>query len=475
MTLQHAFGQAIDLAAALLLSRRFKARDGWTRDRLLAHQRGAFKAIVRHAARASSFYRTLYRGIDLGDGLEPAQLPITNKRMLMDNLEAVVTDPRLSRAVLDRHLAGATGDTLLFGDYRVVATAGTSGLRGLFVYDRKAWRTVLANTLRWQHFAGIAPRFPSRVRICSIGADNPMHVTSRIPMSGDIGLFRIRHLLAAAPIEHLVASLAALQPDVILPYPSVAALLAREQLAGRLSISPRVIATHSELLTPEMARLIEQAWGSRPFNHYGLTEEPHVGADCAHHAGLHLFENTAMIEVVDDDFRPVPDGTLGTRYLLTNLYNRAQPLIRYEVTDMLARAPGLCACGRPFGLIAAMGGRAEDLLHLPRADGRPGQVSVTPMLVSLAVEAFIGVREYAVEHDTSGIRIRLVVPDGDHRQQIGEALPARLASDIASHGAMAPPITLEFIDSLARSEQRMGKLSIVSRRRGGAAQPGRPA
>lgn len=70
-----------------------------------------------------------------------------------------------------------------------------------------------------------------------------------------------------------------------------------------------------------MAQLIERAWGSKPFNHYGLTEDPHAAADCAVHAGLHLFEDTAMIEVVDDEYRPVPGGRMGTRYLLTNLYN----------------------------------------------------------------------------------------------------------------------------------------------------------
>lgn len=469
--LRHALAQATDLAAGFLLSRQLIARDGWSRAQLLALQSDAFRAIVRHAQRSSAFYRDLYRGVDLGDGLVPRHLPVTEKRLLMENLETVVTDPRLRRDVLDRHLAYATGDTLLFGDYRVVATAGTSGLRGIFIYDRKAWRVVLANTLRWQHFSGIAPRLPRRVRICSIGADNPMHVTSRIPMSGDIGLFSIRHLIATQPVERLVADLTAFRPDVILPYPSVAALLAREQIAGRLAIAPRVIATHSELLTPEMARLIEQAWCSKPFNHYGLTEEPHVGADCPMHAGLHLFEDTAMIEVVDDDLRPVPDGTMGSRYLLTNLYNRVQPLIRYEVTDMLAKAPGLCACGRPFALIAGMGGRSEDMLHLPRADGMPGHVSVTPMVISLAVESFLGVREYAAEHDAGGIRLRLVVPDSDDRRQIGDALPERLAADITRHGAVPPPVALQFVDGLARSGQRMGKISVVSRRRAPATSP----
>jgi phenylacetate-coenzyme A ligase PaaK-like adenylate-forming protein len=461
--------RAFDLAAGWLGARRFAARDRWSREALLTHQRAAFAAMVRHAAASSAFYAEHYRGLDLGGEIDPTRLPVTNKRLLMENLERVVTDPRLTRPVLDRHLAEARGDGMLFDTYRVVASAGTSGLRGIFVYDRPAWRVVLANTLRWQAFAGISPSLTHRVRICSIGADNPMHVTSRIPMSSDVGLFGLMHLQATDPVPKLVAALHAFRPDVLAPYPSVAALLAREQIAGRLSIAPRVVVTHSELLTPEMARLIEQAWGSRPFNHYGMTEEPHVAGDCPAHAGLHVFEDTSMIEVVDDECRPVPDGSMGSRYLLTNLYNRAQPLIRYEVTDMLCRSPALCPCGRPFALLSSIGGRAEDMLRLPRADGQPGTITVTPMVIGLAVEAFIGVREYAVEHDAQGIRMRLVVPDEADRKGIMRDLPARIASDLARHGAAAPPSAIEFIEQLPRSEQRMGKIAVVARRKAAAA------
>lgn len=320
MSVWQDFSRAIDLAAGVLIAQRFAVRDAWSQPRTFAHQAQAFRKIVQHAARASPFYRDLYHSIDLDAGLEPSHLPVLDKRRLMENFDAVVTDQRLRRVDLDRHLANAVRDEMLFDTYRIVATAGTSGLRGIFVYDRAAWRVVLANTIRFQRFAGIVPRLHRRVSIYSIGADNPMHLTSRIPMSGNVGLFRLLHLQATDPIDRLICALNDFQPDVVFPYPSVAALLAREQLAGHLVIAPRVIATHSEMLTPEMARLMEQAWGTKPFNHYGLTEEPHVAADCAMHAGLHLFEDTAMIEVVDDDFRPVSDGMSGTRYLLTNLY-----------------------------------------------------------------------------------------------------------------------------------------------------------
>jgi phenylacetate-coenzyme A ligase PaaK-like adenylate-forming protein len=453
-----------DLLRAVLFSRKLATHDRWSTTQLASYQRLAFLRIVRHAKAASPFYRDLYQNIDLVDDLPPARLPVTGKRRLMDNFDAVVTDPRLRRAEVEHHLAKARGDDWLFDRYRAVASAGTSGLRGIFVYDRSAWRVVLANTMRWQRFAGIGPRLPQRMRICSIGADNPMHVTSRIPMSGDVGLFRLMHIEATDPIAVQVAALNAFQPDALLPYPSVAALLAREQIAGRLAIRPAVVSTHSELLTGEMARLIEQAWGMAPFNHYGLTEEPHVAADCPCHAGLHLFEDTVMVEVVDDDYRPVPAGEMGTRWLLTNLYNSTEPLIRYEVTDMLCRAAEPCACGRPFGLLQTIGGRSEDMLHLSRSTG-DGETMISPMVVSLAIESFRGIREYAAEHDAAAIRVQLVVPDAGERTYVASELPRRLRSEIERHGAAAPSIALVFVDAIERSAQRMGKIGIVTRQR----------
>jgi len=397
---------------------------------------------------------------------------VVNKRVLMENFNAVVTDPRLRLDALQQHLANLHGDDCYLGQYRVVATAGTSGLRGVFVYDREAWRIILANTLRWHRFIGIRPRLPRRIRICSIGADNSMHVSNRIPVSGDVGLFRLMPIKATESLGRQVALLNAFQPDVLLPYASVAALLAREQIDGRLAIHPRVVATHSELLTAEMTMLIERAWGNRPFNHYGLTEEPHVGSDCALHEGIHLFEDTTMIEVVDDEYRRVRDGQMGTRFLLTNLYNLVQPLIRYDITDMLCLSEQPCGCGRPFALIKSVGGRAEDMLTLARADGT-GDIAVSPMVVTLAVESFLGIREYMADHGPEGIRLFLVLADDGDRQRIETELPQRLHGDLERQGAIMPTLTISFVDALDRSAQRMGKISLVERRHETVALPSR--
>ena len=466
MSLHDAWRRCTDLLGAVVLAARLGRHDAWTPEHLAAYQRARFLRVVRHAQAHVPFYRDLYRGIALDDALDPQCLPTTSKKLLMENFEASVSDPRLRRAVLERHIGGTGGDDYMFGRYRVVATAGTSGLRGIFVYDRAAWRVVIANTLRWQRFAGIVPTLPRRTRICTIGADNPMHVTSRIPISGDVGLFCLARVEANQPIATEVAALNAFQPNVLLPYPSIAALLAREQIEGRLKIHPRVVATHSELLTPRMACVIEQAWGTRPFNHYGATEEPHVAFECVRHAGLHVLEDTSMLEVVDDDLRPVPAGTMGTRWLLTNLYNLAQPLIRYEITDMLRLSPERCPCGRPFALIHGLGGRSEDMLHLPRADGA-GTIALHSNARHPRDRKFY--RRARLRRRTRCRRH----PYTTRRAGLGRAAPCGGgAGHAATRGHYPPgrgaPIDLAGIRAGARSDsaaQRMGKHSVVGRRR----------
>jgi phenylacetate-coenzyme A ligase PaaK-like adenylate-forming protein len=451
--------QVGDLLHGLAIERRLRAHDGWTRDQLARHQRRELAGLVRHALAHSRLYRELYDGLTPGEEIDLQALPVTNKRLIMDNFDAVVTDPRLKLDALREHLESIRGDEYYLGRYRALATTGTSGLRGVFVYDRAAWSTVLANTLRWNRFAGIEPRLPVRTRICTIGADHPMHVSERIPESADVGLFKMLRLTATDPLRVLVDALNRFQPHVLMPYPSVAALLADEQIEGRLRIRPEIVTTHSELLTEEMIRRIETAWKITPFNHYGLSEEPHVGFECAEHRGIHLLEDHCIVEVVDDDNRPVAPGVLGRKYLLTNLYNRVQPLIRYEVSDMLAKSPVPCPCGRPFPLVTQIGGRSEDILRLKDAAGR--EVAVPPMALTLRIEALPGVAEYQAAHDPGGIHLTVVPRPDANRDRLRAALDKDIRTAIEALGAMAPPVDVVFVERLERPRQRMGKIKLV--------------
>src|SRR4029079_19115348 len=121
-----------------------------------------------------------------------------------------------------------------------------------------------------------------------------------------------------------------------------------------------------------------RAWGVPPFNVYAATETGGIAAECARHRGLHLFEDLIIPAVVDDQYRPVPAGQPGDRLLVTVLFSRTLPLIRYEMTDRVTLATQPCPDGLPFRLLASIEGRTDDILTLPAAEG--GTIRIHPVV-----------------------------------------------------------------------------------------------
>ena len=78
------------------------------------------------------------------------RLPVMTKDDLMESFDDIVTDRRLSRELCERHLAEPSGDAYLLDEYRVVASGGSSGRRGVFVYGWRAWAICYASMVRSQ-------------------------------------------------------------------------------------------------------------------------------------------------------------------------------------------------------------------------------------------------------------------------------------------------------------------------------------
>lgn len=434
-----------------------RRRAHWARDRLEAYRQRQLLDLLAHTVARSPFYRKLYKGIRIDKTLDLRALPVTSKRALLDHFDEAVTDPRLKRAEIERYLecAPTDRDDAYLDRYRVLATAGTTGLRGLFLFDRAEWAAELANVLRWFDIIGLRPRPYGRPKVSVVGAPSSVHVSRRLPLSGEFGLFRLQHLAVTSELGKLVDELNRFAPDVLLAYPTAARLLAIEQQQGRLAISPRIVSTHSELLTPETRRLIRAAWHVPPFDHYGLTEITTVAVECMEHRGLHLLDDLFIAEIVDDRYEPVVPGQAGSRLLLTSLIRRAQPLIRYEVSDRLRLSPEPCPCGRPFPLVAEIGGRSEEWLSLP---GRNGPVEISPLVLSATLEEIAGLQEFALHWDGSTLRVT-VVPAS--RPSLRDEVEARLRSILAAMGADQTEILVSLVEHIARRAERMGKIKMV--------------
>jgi phenylacetate-coenzyme A ligase PaaK-like adenylate-forming protein len=206
-----------------------------------------------------------------------------------------------------------------------------------------------------------------------------------------------------------------------------------------------------------MTQRLQDAFGVHPFDVYGSTEGL-FGSECQHHQGIHLFEDTTLVENVDADGQPVPAGQPGSRLLVTNLHNRVQPLLRLEVTDLVTLNPDPCRCGRTLIRAAAIHGRSDDMLSLAARDG--GRVAVHPLHFALLTRD-PQVREFQVVQDSPALRILIVpsptVAEGD------DTLETRLAQAVAKQllqlGVHNPQITVERRLELPRSAG--GKLKLV--------------
>jgi phenylacetate-coenzyme A ligase PaaK-like adenylate-forming protein len=283
-------------------------------------------------------------------------------------------------------------------------------------------------------------------------------MSGRINRSLDVGALRFLRLDARMPQGELVEALNAFKPEGLVTYPSTATLLAERQRAGELRINPQMIYTSGEVRTPEMEERIVDAWNQKPFNNYGATETgAYAAAECNRHAGLHLFEDQVLVEVVDDEYRPVPDGEPGSRLLITNLYNRTQPLIRYELTDLVTVSPDPCPCGRPFRLLKSVEGRSDDVLELPASDG--GTIKVHPLTLRSPLAGVGALSEYRIVYGAGELRVEAVLGDADGRQACGE-IETGLGAALAERGVRVPPILVESVAEIPR-HPHSGKHKVI--------------
>jgi putative adenylate-forming enzyme len=448
-----------DFARASIILRKLNAHDHWNREELVRFQYQQLTSIVTYAIHHSPFYQELYKNIGSDQRILLNELPIIDKATMMENFDQFVTDPRLKLKELQVHISQLTRDEYYLGEYRVLTTAGSSGMKGIFVFNRKEWSTTLASTFRLSFITGATIRFPNRWRIIHIFPDSPIHYSHRATVSGDHCLVKRRSLNVTSSIEDLVNDLNTFQPEVIGTYPSIASLLAIEQLEKRLNIHPKFVATAGEVRTKEMERNIREAWGVIPFNAYGMTEGGGLGCDCPFHRGIHLFEDLFIVEVVDEKNQPVPDGSPGYKLLLTNLFNFTQPLIRYEVSDMLTMSTEPCPCGRPFRLIAEVEGRSDDIIYLQTPQG--GSVPIHPIHFRSPMGAFQDIKEYRILHEDDGINIGIVLREGASGEEVANKLRTNLKKKIESVGAICPEIRVQFVDKIERDQNLMGKLKLV--------------
>jgi phenylacetate-coenzyme A ligase PaaK-like adenylate-forming protein len=131
--------------------RALRQRDRWTREQLQAYQARALRQLRDHAYAHSPFYQRFHAG---RTDHPLHKLPVLTKAMVMEHFDQLVTRPAVKLAEVKAHLAALEGNERLHGRYWVAATSGTTGRRGIFLWDLDEWVTVLASYNRSLDWAG---------------------------------------------------------------------------------------------------------------------------------------------------------------------------------------------------------------------------------------------------------------------------------------------------------------------------------
>jgi phenylacetate-coenzyme A ligase PaaK-like adenylate-forming protein len=216
---------------------------------------------------------------------------------------------------------------------------------------------------------------------------------------------RSMHLVPVTlPMPEIVQRLNELQPAMFSGYASALALLAQEQLAGRLKIQPSIVVSSAEPLSDENRALIRQAFGVPPRNNYSCSEGGVMGYECRR-GKMHLNTDWVLFEPVDENYQPVAPGQFSSRVLITNLANRVMPILRYELGDRVSLDPEPCDCGITLPVVNVEG-RTDEILRFESANGQT--ISVLPLALWAIINETPGVLRFqAVQTALGALKIRL--------------------------------------------------------------------
>jgi phenylacetate-coenzyme A ligase PaaK-like adenylate-forming protein len=376
-------------------------------------QRARLEDLVCHARRRSVFYRDKFAGLH-ETRFALADLPPSTKPELMENFEQALTVEDLRREEVEAFFRDEANVGKLFrGKYVLSHTSGSQGQPLLLVmtddvlsllFTLQAARGNREGPNVWQ----IVKHLTSPARLAAVTLQRGFYPSATAFEYMPSGAKRfIDTLRLSLGDKEMTERLQQFRPTHLTAYATVLHELARQIEQGRLTLQPelRQVVNISERLIPQARKRYESVFGAPILDDYAMGECLFLSHGCFTTPGMHVNSDWAVLEVVDEHNRPVPNGQRGAKVLLTNLANRVQPIIRYEVGDVVTMATEPCSCGSNLPLIRQVEGRNSDVFWIRTDEGdRP----VTPAVFEIALSKIVEVREFQlVQEDSNRFRIRI--------------------------------------------------------------------
>jgi phenylacetate-CoA ligase len=319
-----------------------------------------FRKMLKFAYCNSKFYHDLYSSKGLSEKdlktIDIEKLPIVDKEIIMENFDDVVTVEDVTLNEVKNFLDKNKNPNDLFKNkYHILHSSGSSGKIGIFTYSRNDWDSFypwITKSYRFKFkknksaFYGAADGHYSGVSFSSWGGHGIMRFFNKTLI-----------LDIKKPIEGHIKKLNEFQPDILGGYFTGLKILAEQQEKGLLNIQPSYLVNCGEGVIPKDKEYIEKIFKRQISNLYGVAECSILGVGKEEFGGIALFDDIALIEIKDNYI------------LLTNLFNKTQPLIRYRINDYL-KISKFFPKGFPFTVVEDVIGRDEMVIWLKNKEGK---------------------------------------------------------------------------------------------------------
>lgn len=417
------------------------ARLRWPRDRIMRYRDHRLRALLIHAAQRSPFHAKRLKGLNLSklQVSDLAGIPMLTKAEAQDNWDSIITIPGLRRDDVEQMLASQKRYSYFPNGIQVFSSGGSSGVRGVYLWDWHLFVSVACLAWRTQALAEQDEPSRSPARLAVLAAGMPPHASTPlfdIPTTADMQTVVIP---VGHPFDEIVSAVEAARPSHLVGYASVIGRLARAALAGDLDVNPVRVSTNSEPLLEEDRAAIQKAWQAPIHNLWGSTEIGVQAVGCGQGEGLHVCEDEVVLERVDDDGRPVGPDEPASRTLATGLANRSFPFIRYDLGDQVNWLSGECPCGSAFARVADIGGRLDD-------DFQYGKITLPASVFRHVLGLDPRLSEYQVIQTQAGADI-LAVGSPDVA-----TLTQGLVAETRKYGLTDPMIAVRVVESIPRHQ-----------------------
>ncbi len=404
----------------------------YSRKQIEKYQKNRIKNTVKYAIRNSKFFQNKYKGLDINNF---SSFPTTNKKEMMDNLKDYNTIGFTKDEILNFCLEiEKTRDfTKRLNGLNIGMSSGTSGNKGVEIVTKREesyMKAALFARFDFPKGEKINLAFILRVSAPAFSLNKCGH--------------KLSYISQLNTIEEMTRQLEEINPNVLSAPPSMLKLIAKEIESKKLNIKPKRVISYAEILYPDVKEYLKEVFGCTVHEIYKCTEGP-IAITCKH-GSLHINEDLVYLETLNLDGTQTSVGEPCQKLIITDLHKRAQPIICYELNDIITISKKKCCCGSNFRVIEKIQGRSDDIFWAKNSKTKEWQFIIPDYISRAVISSSENIEEYQVIQESPKeilVRIQLKI-DKAEKDFEKDILISNINNLYQKYGCKKPNIVIKF-------------------------------